>query len=206
MEVFGRRLEEWYHSSQTGGEVSAGRMLDVGGTGNTRYGMRQVHSKFYSYTAGGRLDYYVQDVDPAARQLNNSYVCDIADCPQLPSCGFDLIMSHVVLEHVRRPWDAISTISRATRRGGLSLHVVPFSHNYETIMPHYFHFSHEALVSLFEDNGFEVLETGYDLCTVHPRRRKDKKIQAFRMLHMSKHRPHMPFVESWLVYIVARKL
>ena len=66
------------------------------------------------------------------------------------------MLSHAVLEHVKRPWDAVRTIARATRPGGLSLHVVPFSHPYERILPHYFHFTHEGLSSLFQEHGFEV--------------------------------------------------
>ena len=43
--------------------------------------------------------------------------------------------------------------------GGLSLHVAPFSHTYERILPHYFHYTHEGLSSLLEDAGFEVSVT-----------------------------------------------
>ena len=103
--------------------------------------------------------------------LNRSFTCNIADCPSLPGCAFDVVISHVVLEHVdvRRPWEAVRTIARATRPGGLSLHVVPFSHGFERILPH-----------LFQDSGFEVLETGYDLCELHPSKRHKRVTQYSR--------------------------
>ena len=136
--------------------MTSGALLDVGGTGDTRAGMSQVVGKFHQYTRDGTLAYYVQDVDPAVSMLNRSFTCNIADCPSLPSCAFDVVISHVVLEHVdvRRPWEAVRTIARATRPGGLSLHVVPFSHGFERILPH-----------LFQDSGFEVLESSVHTAT-----------------------------------------
>jgi ubiquinone/menaquinone biosynthesis C-methylase UbiE len=74
-----------------------------------------------------------KDIDPAAASLDRAVVCDLShECPDLPTSSFDVVFSHVVLEHVRRPWVAVDTIARVTKKGGLSLHVVPFLHRFET--------------------------------------------------------------------------
>ena len=153
----------------------------------------------------------MQDVDDKALDLENSFVCDIAHCPEIPDCSFDVVFSHVVLEHVKEPWTAIDTLSRITKPGGLSLHVVPFVHRYESVLPHYFHFTHEGLASLFEDRGFDVLEIGYDFCVYD----KNKPAPAKKSApgHTKKPLPpirqsplpSMQMEDNWLVYIVAQK-
>merc|ERR1719277_1419386 len=118
------------------------------------------------------------DSDPGAKGLNRTIVCDITDCPQAAATTFDVTFSDGVIEHVRRPWDAVKQIGQMTRTGGLSLHMVPWSYQYHATPHDYFRFSHEALSSLFEDNGFRVLDSGYDVCS------KPKNIKAQVDEHM----------------------
>lgn len=149
MEVFARRLSE-FHSTHRG----RGRFLDIGGTGSTVSGMVQVQSKFKHFA--GRLDYWVLDVDEKARELSNAIVCNVENCPAAADCSYDVTFSHTVLEHAARPWLAFDTISRITKKGGLTLHLVPWSYQYHATPADHFRFSHDALRTLLTDRGFEA--------------------------------------------------
>lgn len=149
-------------------------------------------------------------MDEKARDLERSFVCDIAHCPEIPDCSFDVVFSHVVLEHVKEPWMAVDTLRRITKPGGLSLHVVPFVHRYESVLPHYFHFTHEGLTSLFKDRGFDVLEVGYDRCVFDKykssaRKKSQRNVQDHEQALEDRHLPSLQMEENWLVYIVARR-
>ena len=61
-------------------------------------------------------------------------------------------------------WKAFDTIARITKRGGLTLHLVPWSYHFHATPADYYRFSHQALASLLE-RGFEVLAVGLDVCT-----------------------------------------
>ena len=52
----------------------------------------------------------------------------MGDCSKAADCEFDVTFSHTVIEHSARPWDVFDTIARITKKGGLTLHVVPFSY------------------------------------------------------------------------------
>lgn len=159
MEVFARHLNVFYASLAS----DTGKFLDIGGTGSTASGMKQVGSKFLHFA--GKLQYWMLDSDPAARSLPQTLVCDITNCSEAASCEYDVTFSHGVLEHVRRPWAAFDQIARITKRGGLTLHMVPWSYHYHATPGDYFRFSHQALESMMEDRGFTVLDRGYDVCT-----------------------------------------
>lgn len=167
----------------------SGRFLDIGGTGSTASGMTQVTSKFQHFA--GPLAYWKLDSDPAAKGLERTLFCDIEDCPSADTCGFDVTFSHTVLEHASRPWLAFDTIARITKKGGLTMHLVPFSYQYHATPDDNFRFSHKALISLLEDRGFEVLEVGYDICAKpeNMRKRVDEHYDVI-----------------WLTYVIGRKL
>ena len=119
---------------------------------------------------------------------NKTLACDIENCPAAQDCSFDVTASIDVIEHTKRPWQALDEIARMTKQGGLTLHVVPFSY------PHhendgYYRLSHLALTTLLEERGFTVLDAGYDICT------KSKSLR----------RRDEPFDLVWLTYIVAKK-
>lgn len=159
MEVFARHLTLFYQD----GDFSKGKFLDIGATGSTAAGMITTESKFLHFA--GPLEYWMLDSDRGAKGLNRTILCDITDCPEGADMLFDVTFSHGVLEHVRKPWNAFKQIGQMTRTGGLSLHMVPWSYQYHATPHDYFRFSHEALSSLMEDNGFRVLESGYDVCS-----------------------------------------
>ena len=150
--------------------------------------MRQIDKKF-AHFAGG-LEYWVLDVDPAARRLNNSIVCDVEDCPAAADASFAVTFSHTVLEHVRHPWRAFDTIARVTAPGGLTLHLLPWSYQWHATPADYYRFSHQALRALLEERGFAVEAVGMDVCT-KPRRMLRRVDEHFDLIQ--------------LTYVVARK-
>jgi 2-polyprenyl-3-methyl-5-hydroxy-6-metoxy-1,4-benzoquinol methylase len=168
--------------------TKGGRFLDIGGTGSTSSGMKQVTSKFQHFA--GPLEYWKLDSDSAAKSLERTLHCDIDDCPQAETCGFDVTFSHTVLEHAQRPWEAFDTIARITKKGGLTMHLVPFSYQYHATPDDNYRFSHKALISLLEDRGFDVLEVGYDICT---------KPEGM-LRRVDEH-----YDEIWLTYVIGRK-
>ena len=166
-----------------------GRFLDIGGTGSTASGMTQVTSKFQHFA--GPLEYWKLDSDPAAKGLERTLFCDIEDCPSAETCSFDITFSHTVLEHATRPWLAFDTVARITKKGGLTMHLVPFSYQYHATPDDNYRFSHKALISLLEDRGFEVLEVGYDICT-KPENMRERLDEHYDTI--------------WLTYVIGRKL
>ena len=141
MDVFAKHLNQLYETMPEG--YSGGRFLDIGATGSTASGMQQVTSKFAHFT--GPLDYWMLDSDVGAKSLNNTIYCDIVDCPQAETCGFDVTFSHTVLEHASRPEKTFDTIARITKKGGLTMHLVPWSYQYHATPDDYYRFSHSAL-------------------------------------------------------------
>lgn len=185
---FAKHLTDFYRTYPSN-YSEGGKFLDIGGTGSVASGMTQVTSKFAHFA--GPLEYWVLDSDPAAKKLSNAIVCDIDDCPEAIDCGYDVTFSFTVLEHAVRPWQAFDTIARITKKGGLTLHLVPWSYQYHATPDDNYRFSHKALTSLLEDRGFEVLDVGYDIC----------KKPSDKLKVKDEH-----FDPIWLTYVVGRKL
>eukprot|EP00551_Chaetoceros_affinis_P005311 CAMPEP_0203685934 /NCGR_PEP_ID=MMETSP0090-20130426/48802_1 /ASSEMBLY_ACC=CAM_ASM_001088 /TAXON_ID=426623 /ORGANISM="Chaetoceros affinis, Strain CCMP159" /LENGTH=658 /DNA_ID=CAMNT_0050555147 /DNA_START=635 /DNA_END=2607 /DNA_ORIENTATION=+ len=182
MDKMVEHLNAFYSQLPSG---ATGKFLDIGGTGSVASGMSKVTSKFAHFA--GPFDYWVLDSDSAAKGLDNALYCDMADCPDAGDCSFDVTFSHTVLEHSSRPWDAFDTIARVTKKGGLTMHVVPFSYQYHATPDDNYRFSHKALTSLLEDRGFTVLDVGYDICT--------------KPEHVLKNNIDEHFDEIWLTYV-----
>jgi 2-polyprenyl-3-methyl-5-hydroxy-6-metoxy-1,4-benzoquinol methylase len=142
MEAFAKHLTLFYQSIPA--DYKSGRFLDIGATGSTASGMTQVTSKF-AHFAGPSFEYWMLDSDQGAKSLNRTIYCDICNCPQGESCGFDVTFSHTVLEHASRPEKAFDTIARLTKKGGLTMHLVPWSYQYHATPDDYYRFSHAAL-------------------------------------------------------------
>ena len=185
-EVMVRQLNKYYATLPA--DVQ-GKFIDIGATGNTKSGMQRVVSKFEPWA--GPLEYWQLDMDSAARGLPRTLVCNVEDCPAAQDCEYDVTFSHTVLEHAKRPWDAFDTIARITKKGGLTLHLVPWSYQWHATPADNYRFSREALIDLFEDRGFEILEVGYDICE------KPKGMRQKIDEHYDK---------IWLTYVVAKKL
>ena len=186
VDIFANHLNEYYANYPA--SFGGGKFLDIGGTGSTASGMTKVTSKFQHFA--GPLDYWKLDSDPAAKTMERTLFCDIDDCPAADTCGFDVTFSHTVLEHAKRPWKSFDTIARITKKGGLTMHLVPWSYQYHATPDDNYRFSHKALVTLLEDRGFDVLDVGYDICTKqdHKKKRVDEHYDVI-----------------WLTYVVGRK-
>ncbi len=190
---FAKHLTEFYQTlpkDYPGQGNEKGIFLDIGGTGSVASGMRLVTSKFAHFA--GPLDYWVLDSEPSAKKLSNAIVCDIDDCPTAQDCSYDVTFSFTVLEHAARPWKSFDTIARITKKGGLTLHLVPWSYQWHATPADNYRFSHTALTTLLEDRGFEVLDVGYDICNQPELVRRRRKDEHFEVI--------------WLTYVVGRKL
>jgi hypothetical protein len=172
-DVFSSRLNEFYKSLPA---KAAGKFVNIeSGSAGTK-NLNKL---------AGPLEYWT--LSPDEKKGNNTLVCEETNCPVAPDCSFDVSFSHGLLEHTKHPWDALDRIARMTKRGGLTMHVVPFSYPYHS--DDNYRFSHSALKLLLEERGFTVLNVGYDVCT------KPKSLRQRDDLYDS----------VWLTYIVARK-
>jgi len=190
---FAKHLTEFYQTypaDYPGQDNKKGIFLDIGGTGSVASGMTMVTSKFAHFA--GPLDYWVLDSEPSAKKLSNAIVCDIDDCPAAQDCSYDVTFSFTVLEHAARPWKSFDTIARITKKGGLTLHLVPWSYQWHATPADNYRFSHTALTTLIQDRGFEVLDVGYDICNQPELVRQKRKDEHFEVI--------------WLTYVVGRKL
>lgn len=188
MEKMVEHLNGFYSQLPQG---TVGKFLDIGATGSVASGMSKVSNKFLHFA--GPLEYWVLDSDSAAvKGLDRAFNCDMADCPEAADCSFDVTFSHTVLEHSPRPWDVFDTIARVTKKGGLTMHLVPFSYQYHATPDDHYRFSHKALTSLLEDRGFQVLDVGYDICSKPENVMKTSVDEHFDVI--------------WLTYVIGKKL
>lgn len=67
----------------------------------------------------------VISVDVEERGAGLDQLADIQNMPEIATDSFDTVLCSQVLEHVPRPWDAISEITRVLRPGGRLLLTVP---------------------------------------------------------------------------------
>lgn len=76
----------------------------------------------------------------------------------LPDKSFDTIISTQVLEHVEKPWIMVKEIGRVIRPGGICILSAPFIIPYHADPNDFFRYTKNGLISLFENEGFEVIE------------------------------------------------
>jgi SAM-dependent methyltransferase len=86
---------------------------------------------------------------------------DISSCPEIPSGGFDAIISVDLLEHVREPWLAAKEITRLLRPGGVTYHSTLFAWRYHPCPVDYWRYTPDALRFLFAD--LRCLDAGFDV-------------------------------------------
>ncbi|MFA5029375.1 MAG: methyltransferase domain-containing protein [Patescibacteria group bacterium] len=86
-------------------------------------------------------------------------VGDVLNMP-LSSESFDTVISTQVLEHVEKPWVMVSEIRRILKPGGVCVLTAPFLISYHPDPTDFFRYTTEGIVSLFKNEGFEIIEAG----------------------------------------------
>lgn len=79
--------------------------------------------------------------------------------PPFEDAHFDTVISTQVLEHVRQPWTMIHQIGRILKPGGICIITAPFLVPYHADPHDYFRYTSQGLASLFENEGFEIVES-----------------------------------------------
>lgn len=135
-------LALWRVARATTAAVS-GRVLDAGsGRGAWREVIRSGGAKYES-------------IDLAPRGGDSpTWVGDVMHMPQIPDAHYDGVVSHQVLEHLPRPWEALAEFYRVLKPDGVLVVSAPhLSRRHE--LPHdYFRFTQEGMTSLLRDAGF----------------------------------------------------
>lgn len=97
----------------------------------------------------------------------------VVDAHQLaatwPRATFDAVIAASVFEHLQRPWIAAAQIGQVVRPGGLVYVATHQSFPLHGYPCDFFRFSVEALVTIFDDAGFDQVAAGYaHRCTIVP--------------------------------------
>jgi SAM-dependent methyltransferase len=98
-----------------------------------------------------------ESIDHAPRHDHvPTWLGDVCEMSQVPDARYDTIVCHQVLEHLRRPADALAHMRRVLKPGGVLIVSVPhLSRRHE--LPHdYSRYTQEGLTSLMLDAGFAV--------------------------------------------------
>lgn len=105
-----------------------------------------------------RLDPRVQNLEIAAGP-GIDYVGSAENIP-CESASIDLVITQEVLEHVKSPRAAMREIHRVLRDGGRAYIQLPFVIGYHGCPSDYWRFTHEGIVELARDAGFEIVRSG----------------------------------------------
>jgi SAM-dependent methyltransferase len=131
-----------------------------------------VHTKHY--VSGVTLDFgagtakYQHIVRPCGTKYiafdivagkNIDVVGDVLN-PPFANNSFDTIISTQVLEHVEKPWILVAQMGRILKSGGICITTAPFLVPYHADPYDFFRYTVEGMVSLFENEGFKVVESG----------------------------------------------
>lgn len=126
------------------------------------------------YISGGTLDLGAGSAKyrEIIRERASSYTTfDMAPGPNIDVVGdalnlpfgeasFETIVSTQVLEHVEKPWIVVKEIHRVLKSGGICFLTAPFMEPYHPYPGDYFRYSVEGIKSLFQNEGFQIVECG----------------------------------------------
>jgi len=85
-----------------------------------------------------------------------TWIGDVCSMSQVPNGRYDTVVCHQVLEHVRRPADALEHMRRVLKPGGLLIVSVPHLSRRHELPNDYFRYTQEGLASAMSDAGFAV--------------------------------------------------
>ncbi len=100
----------------------------------------------------------VVSLDVEKRSGEVDLVADLQDMPEVGDATMGSVLCTQVLEHLPRPWDAISEIARVLVPGGRLILSVPHLSMLHEIPHDYFRYTRYGLASLLDSNGFEEIE------------------------------------------------
>jgi len=131
-----------------------------------------LHTK--QYIQGKTLDFgagtakYQNLIKPEANEYitfdmvagnNIDVVGDVLN-PPFKDGEFDTVISTQVLEHVGKPWIMVHQIGRILKSGGVCIITAPFLVPYHADPHDFFRYTTEGMMSLFKNEGFEIVESG----------------------------------------------
>lgn len=98
--------------------------------------------------------YHTLDIDPESR---STYTADLCSCESIVGCGsYDFVVCTEVLEHTRQPFDAVNSIHKILKEGGIAFVSTPFNFRIHGPLPDCWRFTEYGLRELFK--SFEILE------------------------------------------------
>lgn len=141
---FQKAVRQMLHSQARVLDIGAGLRIDAsrGNVEDPKRAWIKPLVKEVAYKVMDPVDTYHPDI------VGDIHAMPIADA------SYDAIFCLAVLEHVERPWVAISEMSRVLVSGGMLLVYVPFLSPYHAMPGYYgdfFRFTEDGIRSLFQD-------------------------------------------------------
>jgi SAM-dependent methyltransferase len=103
-------------------------------------------------------DYVSMDINNINGMIK--IISDVQDMATVKDNTFDTVYSSQVLEHVPRPWDALSEMHRVLKSGGYAIISVPLFNGLHEEPHDYYRYTPYGLKYLMEQAGFTVVHEG----------------------------------------------
>jgi SAM-dependent methyltransferase len=133
--------------SKAAGQYIRGRCLDVGsGRSPYREALEANSDRLVSV-----------DIEDRSGRLD--LIADIQNMPELAGESFDSVVCTQVLEHVPKPWLAMTELARVLKPGGHAVLSVPHLSAVHEAPTDYFRYTRYGVESLCTDAGLEVEES-----------------------------------------------
>lgn len=98
--------------------------------------------------------YHTLDINPKS---GATYIADLCNCSQVVGQeSYDYVVCTEVLEHTRQPFDAVNSIHKILKTGGLAFISTPFNFRIHGPLPDCWRFTEHGLRELFK--AFDILE------------------------------------------------
>jgi SAM-dependent methyltransferase len=107
------------------------KVADIGGGAQPMIDLDFIRAHGIEYTVFDISASELAKADPTYNKIQLDITCDESAfrAKRLPT-GFDLVFSHMMLEHVADPLKAHANFARLLRPGGLSVHLYPSMNNF----------------------------------------------------------------------------
>ena len=116
-------------------------------------------SKPFQDALNGRVEKYIGvDVEDGFYDSSHIDLVGSAYNVPIPDGTADAVISCQVIEHLERPFDAFRETGRNLKENGILLLSFPFLYPIHAAPRDYFRYTEFAVISLLNENGFEILE------------------------------------------------